>query len=249
MGSMERIEPGPTLRERVYDALERLIIDGDLAPGAHLVETDLAHELGVSRGPVREALQTLSRDGWVELRPRQGAFVRQPSEAEVIEFFQVRALLEGECARLAALHVTASSVARARELLADGWSAVALEEEQALVAANAALHAFITELAGNATLCELTERLRKRSQWYFTPVSVARSRDAWAEHEAVIDAIVDGDADRAAASLRAHIQETQRVYRSLVVAEEPGSTDRMAVDGAPRTEAGASAGVSPLGEV
>lgn len=247
MGSMERIEPGPTLRERVYTALERLIIDGDLAPGEHLVETDLAHELGVSRGPVREALQTLSRDGWVELRPRQGAFVRQPSEAEVIEFFQVRALLEGECARLAALNVTPAGAARARELLADGWSAVALDEERALVAANSTLHAFITELASNATLCDLTERLRKRSQWYFSRVSVARSSDAWAEHEAVVDAIVQGDADRAAATLRAHIIETQRVYRSLVVPEDEGSVDRGSVDEASRRRANAPAVVSPLG--
>lgn len=235
------------MRERVYAALERLIIEGDLAPGEHLVETELARELGVSRGPVREALQTLSRDGWVELRPRLGAFVRQPSESEVVEFFQVRALLEGECARLAAANVTASAVVRARELLADGWSAVALEEERALVAANAALHAFITELAGNATLCELTERLQKRSQWYFRPVSVARSRDAWVEHEAVVDAIVDGDADRAAACLRAHVQETQRAYRSLVDAEDSGSADRVATDGAPRTGVEAPVGISPLG--
>lgn len=247
MGSMEKIEPGPTLRERVYDALEQLIIQGGLAPGEHLVETDLAHELGVSRGPVREALQTLSRDGWVELRPRQGAFVRQPSASEVVEFFQVRALLEGECARLAASNVTAASIVRARELLADGWSAVALEEEEALVTANAALHAFITELAGNATLCDLTERLRKRSQWYFRPVSVTRSRDAWAEHEAVIDAIIDRNADRAAASLRAHIQETQRVYRTLVVVEDWGSADRDEADDAPRTGVEPAAGVSPLG--
>lgn len=244
---MEQIEPGPTLRQRVCESLERLIIEGDLAPGEHLVETELARELGVSRGPVREALQTLSRDGWVELRPRQGAFVRQPSESEVVEFFQVRALLEGECARLAALNVSPSSASTLRALIVDGWAAVALEEERALVAANAALHGFITELAGNATLCELTERLRKRSQWYYTPVSVARSHDAWDEHEAVIDAIVNGDAERAAAFLRAHVHAMQRTYRSLVVGEEMEPTDPVANDVKPGSRPDAPVGISRLG--
>lgn len=215
-GNIDPIEPTPTLRVRVYEFLERLIIEGALAPGEHLVETELATRLGVSRGPVREALQTLSQDGWVELRPRHGAFVRQPSEGEVDEFFQVRALLEAECARLAATNVDEQTAHDLREKVADGWSAVAAGEESRLVAANARLHLAITELSGNATLQELTQRLRKRSQWFFTPVSTARAQDAWREHEAIVESIMAKDGDGASQRMRAHVDGTHQTYASLL---------------------------------
>jgi hypothetical protein len=75
------------------------------------------HRLGVSRVPIREALQLLYRDGWVDLRPHQGAFVHEPSVQEVDEVFSVRTLLEVESARLAAMNVTKESLQSLSELL------------------------------------------------------------------------------------------------------------------------------------
>ena len=82
------------LREAVYDALLELITRGALRPGQHLVESELAERLGVSRQPVREALQRLSNERWVDLRPTQGAFVHQPTVAEADQLMAVRALFE-----------------------------------------------------------------------------------------------------------------------------------------------------------
>src|SRR5687767_16025848 len=90
------------LREHVYERLQEMLIDRALAPGDHLVEERLAAQLGVSRGPVREALQRLHRDGWITLRPRYGAFVNQPTMVQVDEFFEARELVEQSAARLAA---------------------------------------------------------------------------------------------------------------------------------------------------
>ena len=81
------------LREHVYERLQGLLISRSLAPGDHLVEERLAGHLGVSRGPVREALQRLHRDGWVTLRPRYGAFVNEPTAQQVTEFFEARELV------------------------------------------------------------------------------------------------------------------------------------------------------------
>ena len=78
------------LREHVYERLQELLISRTLAPGDHLVEERLASRLGVSRGPVREALQRLHRDGWITIRPRYGAFVNQPTAQQVHEFFEAR---------------------------------------------------------------------------------------------------------------------------------------------------------------
>src|SRR5829696_3902617 len=99
------------LREHVYGRLQELLISRTLAPGDHLVEERLAAQLGVSRGPVREALQRLHRDGWVTLRPRHGAFVNQPTAQQVHEFFEARDVIERTAAQLAAERCTTEDAA------------------------------------------------------------------------------------------------------------------------------------------
>src|SRR6201995_1873562 len=102
------------LRQSVYDALIDLIVGGELPPGQHMVETDLARQLGVSRQPNREALHRMEAEGWVDLRPSQGAFVHVPPDAEVDELLDVRALLEAETARRGAGPARLEQLAPAR---------------------------------------------------------------------------------------------------------------------------------------
>src|SRR3954464_1253572 len=100
-GAVPKLErPGP-LRDRVYEALLELITTRALQPGQHLVESELAGHLGVSRQPVREALQRLSTEGWVDLRPAQGAFVHEPTEEEADQLLTVRPLRGARAPRLA----------------------------------------------------------------------------------------------------------------------------------------------------
>src|SRR5437879_7153803 len=96
------VERPVPLRQSVYEALVELVVEGRLRPGQHLVETELARQLGVSRQPVREALHRLEAEGWVDLRPNQGAFVHVPTDDEVDQLLDVRELLEVETARLGA---------------------------------------------------------------------------------------------------------------------------------------------------
>src|SRR5215813_10202401 len=89
-GAARRVQRPAPLRQAVYDAIVDLIVQGTLQRGQHLVENELAEYLGVSRQPVREALQRLQTDGWIDLRPAQGAFVHTPSEDEVDQLLGVR---------------------------------------------------------------------------------------------------------------------------------------------------------------
>src|ERR1044071_7189259 len=139
-----RVERPAPLRQAVYDALLELIVNRTLAPGQHLVEAELAEYLGVSRQPVREALQRLQIDGWIDLRPAQGAFVHMPSEDEVDELLGVRSVLETCSARLAAEKATPEDVNRLWELQQDGLNALAANDSEGLVAANVNLHAAVT---------------------------------------------------------------------------------------------------------
>ncbi len=200
------------LREAAYEALLELITSGALRPGQHLVESELGERLGVSRQPVREALQRLSNQGWVDLRPAQGAFVHQPTDAEADQLMAVRALLEAEAARLVAASAADASIERLRALWRDGVAALAADDIDAVVAANAALHACVMELAGNDVLAELAGQVSRRVRWYYTPVARQRGERSWEEHAALIDAIAAHDQDRAARIMREHTEQTRRSF-------------------------------------
>ncbi|MFE2938299.1 GntR family transcriptional regulator [Streptomyces sp. NPDC059255] len=211
-GSVPRLErPGP-LRERVYEALLELITTRALQPGQHLVESELAGHLGVSRQPVREALQRLNTEGWVDLRPAQGAFVHEPTEEEADQLLSVRTLLEADAARLAAANSGTAGIAALEELCAQGERAVADDDVDLAVATNAAFHAKVMELAGNLVLAELAAQVDRRVRWYYTPVARQRGRQSWIEHRELIAAISARDEGRATEIMKAHTEHTRTTY-------------------------------------
>ena len=213
-GTVPRLErPGP-LRDRVYGALLELITTRALQPGQHLVESELAGHLGVSRQPVREALQRLNTEGWVDLRPAQGAFVHEPTDEEADQLLTVRTLLEAEAARLAAANAGSAGIAVLEELCAQGESAVAADDVDAAVALNARLHATVMELAGNAVLAELAGQVDRRVRWYYTPIARQRGQQSWIEHRELIAAIADRDEQRATELMREHTEHTRTSYHA-----------------------------------
>jgi len=213
-GAVPKLErPGP-LRDRVYEALLELITTRALQPGQHLVESELAGHLGVSRQPVREALQRLNTEGWVDLRPAQGAFVHEPTEEEADQLLTVRTLLEAEAARLAAANANAAGIKALEDLCAEGEKAVAADDVDGAVGMNARFHSKIMELAGNAVLGELAAQVDRRVRWYYTPVARQRGSQSWIEHRALIAAIVDRDEQRATQLMREHTEHTRRSYHA-----------------------------------
>jgi len=211
-GSVPRLErPGP-LRERVYEALLELITTRALQPGRHLVESELAGQLGVSRQPVREALQRLNTEGWVDLRPAQGAFVHEPTEEEADQLLTVRTLLEAEAARLAALKAGEAGITALQRIVEEGRIAAADNDITRAVALNAAFHAKIMELAGNAVLAGLAAQIDGRVRWYHTPLARLRGGASWEEHQEMTLAIADRDAQRATRLMREHTEHSRQSY-------------------------------------
>ena len=204
------------LRQSVYEVLVDLVVSGELSPGQHLVETDLARQLGVSRQPVREALHRLEAEGWIDLRPGQGAFVHVPTDREVDDLLDARELLEGATARLAARTATPDVVARLRAVWQEGEAAVAGGDVEQVVAANNAFHAAVADIAGNDVLAGLSEIVGRRVRWYYHQVAPARGHDSWTEHAELMAAIEAGDEERAAALARAHTEHTRAAYHGPV---------------------------------
>ncbi|WP_248958889.1 GntR family transcriptional regulator [Sphaerisporangium perillae] len=209
------------LRESVFEALLEQIISGHLRPGQHLAESELAEMLGVSRQPIREALQLLSGEGWVDLHPGHGAFVHAPTAEEADQLLAVRALLETEAARLAALNRTDEGLARLRALCSRGMAAMEADDVDGAVTANSQLHATVMELSGNAVLGDLAAQVSRRVRWYHTPVARQRGRASWEEHTALIDAIAAGDAGLAGEIMKNHTEQTRHLYLSQLGEEEP----------------------------
>lgn len=203
--------PAP-LRQAVYDVLVEMIITRELQPGEHLVENELAAQLGVSRQPVREALQRMQSEGWVDLRPALGAFVHIPTDDEADQLLAVRTLLEAESARLAAKLATPEQVEHLWELQRTGEKALADGDQEGLVAANAALHAYLVAMSGNKILADLIGSVDRRVRWYYLPIAKTRGKDAWDEHAELIEAVARRSARRAGDLMRRHTERTREIY-------------------------------------
>ena len=149
-----------TLWQRVYDHLRAEILAGRLEPGAELAEVALAEQLGVSRGPIREAIGRLASEGLVTVRPRRGAVVSSLSKEEFLELYQVREALELMAVKLAVPRLRRRGHRRAPGADRRRWRSHAERGEVAeFFEANAAFHARLVDASGNARLGELYRQL------------------------------------------------------------------------------------------
>jgi DNA-binding GntR family transcriptional regulator len=204
------------LSDQVKDRLLQAILAGRYPPGARIVETRVARELGTSQAPVREALRDLEALGVVETTAFRGARVRRPSAAELLEGFTVRAELESLGARLAIprltdedLRVLASYVEEMRRTAEDG-------DLHAEATADAAFHGRIIELSGNATLQRVWKTLEPFSRTYITMVVPGVDRRRIAElHAPVLSALRLRDASVAATVIHDHFADTAAMLTRL----------------------------------
>lgn len=188
-----------------YRRLLDEIRSGALAPGARLRETELAERLGISRTPVREAIRQLEADGLVVHLPRQGASIRTLDHAEVVELYEMRAVLEGTAARLAA---RAASGVELGELAALNAELEAVPAGPQAREVNRQFHRMMIEAARNRFLVKSISALQK-TLLILGPTTLlepARATAAVAEHAAVLDALMARDGAGAEAAMRAHVE-------------------------------------------
>lgn len=184
--------------------------EGRLNPGERLRETELAERLGVSRTPVREAIRQLEADGIVTHVPRQGATIRRLDYAEVMELYEMRAVLEGTAARLAA---RAASDIEIEELVDMNNQMAALGNAPEAFILNRQFHAALLDAAKNRFLTRSIHTLQK-ALMILGPTTLTepnRAEKAVEEHFGILDAIKARDGTLAEAAMRAHIEAAQRV--------------------------------------
>jgi DNA-binding GntR family transcriptional regulator len=195
-------EQHSSLHGQVIAELRQAILTGRLKAGERLVEERIADELGVSRNPVREAIRVLASEGLIEVAARRGASVAVMSEQEARETIEVRALLEGHNARLAARRHDGRVIKRIEAVLNKGTAAVAAGQFDRLFEFNQEFHNELAAAGQNGVLGELLQKLRDRTAMLFAPMSPSRQARSWNEHASILRAIIDGD-ERVAATLAA----------------------------------------------
>jgi DNA-binding GntR family transcriptional regulator len=220
MGSHEQINMRlvhNSLHDEVAAQLRDRIFSGELAPGMFLDEAQLAEQMHISRTPLREALKVLTAEGLVRHEPRRGCFVNQVTERDLDEIFPVIALLEGRCAREAALNATDADI-EALEVLHDKLSRHAKARRiNDYYAANYAIHEAIITLADNRWLAQVIGDLRKilklaRQQQLHAP---GRLEQSLSEHLAVFAALKARDPEGAEAAMRTHLTRQRDALRDL----------------------------------
>ena len=214
----------PMATSSSYDALREAIVRGAIAPNARLIEADVSTEFAMSRGAVRTALIRLEQEGLVVREPHRGARVRPVSDEEAIEILEARAVLEGLAVRMAAERIDDIGAARLRACLSRQREL--LEHGDLLGASdtNADLHATLLELSGHDTALRLIHALNSQSvrYQYRTILIPGRPASSVAEHTAIVDAVVDGDPDRAEIAMRTHLFNVAQALRQGLL---PGGID------------------------
>ena len=196
------------LSDQVKDHLLQAILDGRYPPGARIVETRVARELGTSQAPVREVLRDLEALGVVETLAFRGARVRRPSAAELLEAFIVRSALESLAARLAIPRLTDEDLLALQLHVNDMQRCADAGDAHAEALADAAFHTGIIELSGNTTLMRVWRTLEPFSRTYITlGVPGADRRRIADEHLPVLDALRSRDPALAEAGLHHHFDE------------------------------------------
>ena len=200
-----------TLWQRVYAHLREEILSGALPPGTELQEVALSASLGVSRGPIREAIGRLAAEGLVTVRPRRGAVVRALSTEEFLEAYQVREALEVMAVRLAVPRLTEADLATLDAYVDEMTRCADGGDTQGFFEANTGFHRALFDLSGNRMLrdlyrglCSQIDRYRLRS--LELRGNVQRSI---AEHKAIIRAARAGDVERAVHLVSEHIRVPQ----------------------------------------
>lgn len=207
-----------TTADTVAAALRRALHQGRWPPGAPLRQEDLAAEFGVSRIPVREALNKLQAEGLVVVEPNRGAFVARLSVSEVDEIFDLRVLLECDALRHAIPQHTPRSLRQLHALQAE---LDAEDDPHLWMATDAAFHEVLYAPSDRSKTLEMIAALRASvTRLYRAHLSPNTRRKGWRdEHHALLKAVGARQVDKAVAALTRHLRETQAVARAALLSD------------------------------
>lgn len=216
MDGLTRLHDAPSLAERSYQQLRDAIVGGELLPGTRLSVPDVAQRLGVSRSPIREAILRLEREGLVASAPNRGAVVASPRREDLQHLYELREVLEGLAARLAAVHATDEELAELRELWERHAAVVERGDVNEHMVVDQAFHLRTRQVARNPWLEDVLDRVsaQLRVALYATATQPGNPPLALKEHDGILKALLERDPDLAERRAREHVIRVKRALPS-----------------------------------
>jgi DNA-binding GntR family transcriptional regulator len=205
------------LSDKAYQLIRHKIITLELPPLSPIDEQALMEDLQLGRTPIREALQRLASEGLVLLAPRRGMFVADISITDLQKIFELRMILEGFGARLAAERATPDQLAKMEEVIQD-LARVPTDDGEALMAIDERFHELIYEAADNEFLIDTLRRLHALSHriWHLVLDRIGSVRPAMEQHISITAALKAGEGAEAEELLKKHVAEFQQQIKAAV---------------------------------
>ena len=222
------------ISDYVYEAVLYAILEHRFQPGERLSIPELSRSLDVSQMPVRQAIDRLSEEGLVDIRPRSGTFVAQADEREVAETFDIRRALDRLAAETAVLHVCDHDIVELEEYVKqmDDFAAHGSDGMGSHDRLNWAFHLLIVRLSGSEKLYEMYKQLNAHLKIASVHVSstdwAARVPQAQAEHRAMVDALRHRSAGTLAAVLATHVERAKEALIGDIRAARESAADALA---------------------
>jgi DNA-binding GntR family transcriptional regulator len=207
------VETSQSVVERLFERMRTHIIEGRFAPGQRLVEADLTEQFGISRGPLREAVRRLAAEGLVDITHNRGARVKRLDHGEVIALYEVREVMEGLAARLAAERASTAERREIKSVFDEMAKALKANDVRGYIGLNSRFHALIMQAARNPALDSALTRLQ-------TPVLRVQfesmmTRDvvneSFEEHRGIVEAITGKNAEQAERLMRHHVRRSREM--------------------------------------
>lgn len=204
--------------DQIREAIEQSIVTGEFSDGDRLSEVSLANRFGVSRTPLREALQVLSASGLVELVPNRGAFVRHPDFVELVEMFEVMAELEALCGERCARRIGDGQLEQLEDTIVKCEAALATRDTDEYYRENEKFHMIIYDACGNGFLASQARQLHRRLRPFRRMQLQLRGRmpESMREHHEIVEALREGNATLAADALRDHVSIQGNKFNDLM---------------------------------
>jgi len=203
----------------VYEILKQRIVNHDIKPGEPINDGILSRELEVSKTPIREAVQQLEKEGFIENIPGKGAFVSRISIQDVRETFEIREMLECEAIKRAALKRDSQKLEAIRRTFEPRENS-SPDDESPHFRSGDQIHSFIFESIGNQRLMEIYRRLldhivRLRIH-FFSDAHQGRSEESYREHVEILNALAAQDPARCEQAVRAHLRNSWEYVKSII---------------------------------
>jgi DNA-binding GntR family transcriptional regulator len=227
---MAQVQTQPTLVEQVVNAIVSEIVDGDLPANSRLIQDELARAYGVSRQPVQQALLLLRDRGMVREAPGRGLIVSPLDVDFVRNLYEVRAMLDGLAARLAAERGSERAKNEGQVYLDAGRDAVESGSLHDQIEADMRFHGFINELSGNSLIGETTAPhwpYLRRVMGEVLRDDAQMPRTILGEHVAILDAVIAGKAAEAEQLSRDHISRAAKIFVQRLEAQKAASEEEM----------------------